>query len=345
MVPKRVPEIADRISASSVTRRARLYLITSKKKIQITATGGVPGLEKSIGDREVSAVAAWADAPGDERWARPATGDVLRAMDRFHPIPESRTSSSSWAEWLYFNGRTRDGRVRLYLTFFVGRRADTPGMRQAGVRLQLDRDGRSTSYSSGGLVDEASMLAGAPDLDIGGSRVRLEGSTYRIQLALPGLDGAITLDAAAQRSMPPAAIRGAGGWVSIKAPFEMQVLEGGKVIGSTGMDSLMLPAGSHDLEVSAAAFSFSTTMTVKVPAGKTVTVPVTLPKNTLSINALPWADVTLDGQPMGQTPLGNLSVSIGNHEIVWRHPQLGERRQVVKVTAGTPVRAGMDLTK
>jgi serine/threonine-protein kinase len=76
-----------------------------------------------------------------------------------------------------------------------------------------------------------------------------------------------------------------------------------------------------------------------------VTVPVALPKGTLSINALPWADVTLDGQPMGQTPLGNLSVTIGNHEVVWKHPQLGERRQTVKVTAGAPVRAGMDLTK
>jgi hypothetical protein len=137
----------------------------------------------------------------------------------------------------------------------------------------------------------------------------------------------------------------AGGWVSVKAPFEMQVLEDGRVIGTTSMESLMLPAGTHELEIASAPFSFSTTMSVRVPAGKTVTVPVTLPKNTLSINALPWADITLDGQPVGQTPLGNLSVTIGNHEVVWRHPQLGERHETVKVTAGAPVRAGMDLTK
>jgi hypothetical protein len=137
----------------------------------------------------------------------------------------------------------------------------------------------------------------------------------------------------------------AGGWVAIKAPFEMTVLENGKTIGTTGMDSLMLPAGAHELEVQSTAYSFSTTMSVKVLPGKTITLPVALPKGTLSINALPWADITLDGQPMGQTPLGNLSVTIGNHEVVWRHPQLGERRQTVKVTAGAPVRAGMDLTK
>ncbi len=87
-------------------------------------------------------------------------------------------------------------------------------MRQAGVRLQLDRDGHSTSYSADSVVDEASVLAQAPDLDIAGNRVRLEGSTYRMTLALPGLDGEIALDPAAQRSMPPATIRGAGGWVS-----------------------------------------------------------------------------------------------------------------------------------
>jgi PEGA domain len=136
-----------------------------------------------------------------------------------------------------------------------------------------------------------------------------------------------------------------GGWVSVAAPFEMQVLENGQVIGSSTMERLMLPAGKHELEFVSAAFEFSTTMTVQVPAGKTVTVPVALPKGTLSINALPWADVWLDGQPMGTTPLGNISTTVGNHEVVWRHPQLGERRQVVKVTSRAPVRAGVDFSK
>src|SRR4029077_2771495 len=100
---RNAPDVAARISAMSATRRARVYLITPKKAIQVAATGGVPSLEKSIGDREVAGVAAWTDAPGDSRWARPESDDVLRAMDRFHPIPASRASSSSWAEWLYFN--------------------------------------------------------------------------------------------------------------------------------------------------------------------------------------------------------------------------------------------------
>jgi hypothetical protein len=115
---------------------------------------------------------------------------------------------------LYFNGRTRDGRTRLYLTFLVGARADTTGKRRAGVRLQLERDGRSTNYSAQGEVDEASMLAQAPDLEIAGNRVRLDGLTYRMTLAMPGLSGEIVLEAQPGRSLPPASIRGADGWVS-----------------------------------------------------------------------------------------------------------------------------------
>jgi hypothetical protein len=135
-------------------------------------------------------------------------------MDRFHPIPEARQPASSWAEWLYFNGRTADGRIRVYLTFLVGPPAAGPGKRQAGVRLQLQHGGRATTYAANGEVDEASALASAPDLDIAGNRVRLEGSSYRITLALPNASGEISLEAAPQRSLPPASIRGAGGWVS-----------------------------------------------------------------------------------------------------------------------------------
>src|SRR5207249_7492435 len=111
-------------------------------------------------------------------------GDVVRAMDRFHPIPDAERWSASWAEWLYFNGRTPDGRVRLYITFLVGPRAASPGRRAAGVRLQLERDGRSSTYSSRGEVDEAALLRSAPDLDIAGNRVRLDGLTYKISLRL-----------------------------------------------------------------------------------------------------------------------------------------------------------------
>ncbi len=79
-----------------------------------------------------------------------------------------------------------------------------PGRRAAGVRLQLDRDGTTTSYSAGEIVDEATVLAGAPNLDIAGSHVRLDGSQLPHRARAAGRIG----HAAARRRARPVAAAG-----------------------------------------------------------------------------------------------------------------------------------------
>ena len=142
----------------------------------------------------------------------------------------------------------------------------------------------------------------------------------------------------------PTPVAGAG-WVTISSPVELQILEGGSVIGTTGMARLMLPAGKHDLMLANAALGFQSPLHVDVSSGKTATSTVTLPNGSVSINALPWAAVSLDGKDLGSTPLANLDVPLGSHEVVLRHPQLGERRQTILVTAKGPVRLVIDLSK
>jgi len=36
-------------------------------------------------------------------------------------------------------------------------------------------------------------------------------------------------------------------------------------------------------------------------------------------------------------------VSIGPHEVVFKHPQLGEKRQAISVTLGAPLRLSVDM--
>jgi hypothetical protein len=62
-------------------------------------------------------------------------------------------------------------------------------------------------------------------------------------------------------------------------------------------------------------------------------VKIAVPNGRISINAVPWADVLIDGTAAGQTPLANLSLPIGSHEITFRHPQFGEKKQTVVVKA------------
>ena len=215
------PPLRGRVSAASPRARARLYLQRGGRSVPVFVRAGVPSLERALGDPETAGATPWIDAPADAAWAAVDAADVLRAMDRFHPVPDVPARAESWAEWLYFNGQS--GEARFYLTLMVGRRRPG-GRRLAGVRLQLDRGGRLTSFGEAAEVDDTEVLASAPDLVIGGSRVRLQEHRYRITVDLPAMDrardptsrarGTLTLDAHPGRSLPPLTIRGARGWVS-----------------------------------------------------------------------------------------------------------------------------------
>ena len=135
------------------------------------------------------------------------------------------------------------------------------------------------------------------------------------------------------------------GWMSVSSPVLLQLRENGKVIGTSESDRLMLPAGDHDIEFTNEALGLAVRRVVRVNAGKTVATRIDVPNGVLSINAQPWAEVFVDGERVGETPIGNLSRRIGPHEIVFKHPDLGERRETVVITLDKPARIGVDLRK
>src|SRR5262245_801412 len=134
------------------------------------------------------------------------------------------------------------------------------------------------------------------------------------------------------------------GWLSISAPFEVQAVERGDVIGSSASPRFMVPAGTHEMDLVNETLGYSEHRRIEVNPGGTATIKIDA-RGSLSINARPWAEVILDGKPVGQTPLANLNVSLGSHQLVFRHPDLGERQQSVTVTAKVPNRVAVDLTR
>jgi len=128
------------------------------------------------------------------------------------------------------------------------------------------------------------------------------------------------------------------GWVSVKAPFVIEIREDGNLIGTTETDRLMLAAGRHVLEFVNQTVGYRQSRTVQVVPGKVAALTIELPKGTVNLNASPWAEVWLDGRRIGETPIGNLAVPIGPHEIVFRHPEFGEKKHAVSVTTAAPVR-------
>jgi hypothetical protein len=131
---------------------------------------------------------------------------------------------------------------------------------------------------------------------------------------------------------PAPAPAGRFGGVRISSPVELQVFEAGSLVGSTA-GPIAIADGRHVFDLVNDALGYRGRMTVDVRAGQMASVPVTLPNGRISINAAPWAEVAIDGKPAGQTPLANLSIPIGSHEIVFRHPQFGEQRHTVVVKA------------
>jgi hypothetical protein len=135
------------------------------------------------------------------------------------------------------------------------------------------------------------------------------------------------------------------GYVSIQSPIPLRVVRNGDFVGTSEDRRLSLPAGSQVIGLENESVGFRDVRTVEVIAGKVTPVSVTLPKGEISINARPWAEVFVDGNRVGETPVSQLSLPVGVHDIVFRHPDLGERRVSVVVKIGATGRAFADFTK
>ncbi len=239
--------LRSRVRVAAPSHTTRLHLIREGRRVQVEARGGIPSLERALGDGETGPSAAWRDTEADLAWAQAAPDKVLRHIDRFHPIPDAPAWSDSWAEWLYFNGRTAE--ARFYLTFLVGP-TQADGRRVAGVRLQLDRGGRVETFGDGALLTETDVQR-APDLTIGSSVVRLEGLRYHLHVDLGGSTGRrargdLTIEASAGRLVPPLEITGAQGWRSGYVVPVMSGTLGGAI--DVGGERVVLDGGTgyHD---------------------------------------------------------------------------------------------------
>ena len=133
------------------------------------------------------------------------------------------------------------------------------------------------------------------------------------------------------------------GWIAIFAPIVLDVAEGSKGLGSTEQGRILLSPGRHVLTVSNRQLGYSSTHTVEIGAGEETPLNLT-PTGHVNLNAVPWAEVWVDGNRVGETPLANLEVPLGTREFVFKHPQHGERRVTSTVT-GTPSVVTVDFTK
>jgi hypothetical protein len=151
--------------------------------------------------------------------------------------------------------------------------------------------------------------------------------------------------AAAANAVALASARERRGGLRIVSPVEVQVLEGERVLGSTADGPIVTTAGRHELDFINSAVGYRSRQVVDIKAGQIVRMTVTMPDGRVSINAVPWAQVLINGNSVGDTPLANLSLPAGEHQITFRHPQLGEQTQRVMVKSGALTRVSATLAR
>ena len=134
------------------------------------------------------------------------------------------------------------------------------------------------------------------------------------------------------------------GWLAIFSPVELKILERGRLIGTSSDGRIMVRPGRHQVELVNEELGYRSTEVIEVGPGEVGSMSLE-PKGQANINAIPWAEVFVDGQRLGETPLANVPVTIGTREFVFKHPELGERRVTATVTMKETATVSVDLTK
>ena len=128
------------------------------------------------------------------------------------------------------------------------------------------------------------------------------------------------------------------GGIRLVSPIELTVLEGDRCLGSSA-GPIFATAGTHQLELVNSTLGYSVRQTVTFPAGQIGTLSVSVPNGRLSANCQPgWAELYIDQKLIGETPMANISLPPGQHEVLFRHPKLGDHRETVIVRPDTLTR-------
>jgi serine/threonine protein kinase len=218
---------------------------------------------------------------------------------------------------------------------------ELPRAASALGELQIRTEPAGATVSVDGRVLGKSPLT-AEGLTPGQHTVVLENElgpvTQRVNIEA-GITASLVVPMTAPRNAP------VSGWIAVSAPVDVQLFENSRLLGSSQTDRIMVSVGRHDLEIINESLGYRATKTVNVGPGQVSTIKLDLPKAPMALNAVPWAEVWVDGERVGETPIGSVAVTIGPHEVTFRHPEHGEKRVVTTVTLAGPAKVSVDMRK
>jgi PEGA domain-containing protein len=134
------------------------------------------------------------------------------------------------------------------------------------------------------------------------------------------------------------------GWLALFAPIDLQISEGAEILTLDEHNRVLLSPGHHVLQLANRTYGYRGSQEIDVRPGEITVVSLTLPKTSVSVTATAPAQVWIDGNEVGETPIADLPVDIGTREFVLKNPTLGERHVTAAATV-KPLRVDVDFTK
>jgi len=187
-----------------------------------------------------------------------------------------------------------------------------------------------SSAVANGTIDAPSLLAGY------GVRWVAESK--------PSAEPTLAVGAAPAAASPATATAATMGRLLVLVEPWAKVRLDGVDIGETPLAELSVEAGTHDIVLSNPDRIGVIRKTVTVEAGASSTFRYSFDdKGSLRVIASPWADVYVDGEHVGQTPMADLELPVGSHTVRFTHPDLGEKTKVIDVHAGAPASLKVEM--
>ncbi len=241
----------------------------------------------------------------------------------------------------------------IVVALLLQRRWDVPApVKIAEVNLETADPGASVTVDGRAVGVTPLRLAIGPDIrsisivspqPTAAKPEQIVGSTgQQIPVAQNAASGA---DARSAGALSPVPVPQRSGGIRLSSPIELEVFEGDTRLGSSATGIVSAPAGRRELDLVNSVLGFRLRQAVDIKAGQVVPLTVTPPNGVININAVPWAEVLIDGKVVGETPIGNLSLPLGNHEIIFRHPKFAELRQTALVRSDAITRVSVNLQR
>jgi serine/threonine-protein kinase len=133
------------------------------------------------------------------------------------------------------------------------------------------------------------------------------------------------------RGLPVAAMAAPEATLRVQTDGVASFVVDGRALKPASDGTLHLAPGRHSVTVSATGLAFARTLAVELAPGEAALRAVHGGRGQLRLAVSPWAEVTVDGRPLGITPFPPAELGEGAHTVTLRNKDLGvtTKRRVV----------------